>query len=80
MKAATITGGAGLLGSSLAVAMRQALPDVKVTAADNLRRRGSEFTLQRVIDAGVAFVHRDIRSPEDLAGLPACDVLLECSA
>lgn len=35
-----ITGGAGFVGSSLALAFRRAAPDVKITALDNLRRRG----------------------------------------
>ena len=74
-----ITGGAGFVGSNLA-AMFAATPAVSVIAFDNLRRRGSELALPRLREAGVAFVHGDIRNPEDLESLPAADLLIECSA
>jgi len=75
-----ITGGAGFLGSNLAVHLKQTLPGTEVIALDNLRRRGSEIILERLHAEGVRFVHGDVRCPEDLDDLPACDVLLECSA
>jgi len=75
-----ITGGAGFVGSSLAVRFRRAYPDLTVTAVDSLKRRGSELTLPRLRQHGVQFVHADIRCPEDLAGLPEFDLLLDCSA
>ena len=62
-----VTGGAGFVGSALALRARTAWPDAEVTALDNLRRRGSELNLARLRDAGVAFVHGDIRHPADLA-------------
>jgi CDP-paratose 2-epimerase len=74
-----ITGGAGFVGSNLA-AMFAATPGAAVIAFDNLRRRGSELALPRLRDAGVTFVHGDIRNPEDLESLPAADLLIECSA
>ena len=76
-----VTGGAGFVGSALALRARQAWPDATVTAVDNLRRRGSELNLPRLRAAGVAFVHGDIRNPADLAPLGRdLDLLLECSA
>ena len=76
-----VTGGAGFVGSTLALRARQAWPEASVTAFDNLRRRGSELNLPRLRDAGVAFVHGDIRNPADLAPLGRdLDLLLECSA
>ena len=80
MNTIVITGGAGFLGSSLAVHLRQAMPQAGIIALDNLRRRGSELILDRLHSADVHFVHGDIRNREDLEALPACDVLLECSA
>jgi CDP-paratose 2-epimerase len=76
-----ITGGAGFVGSTLAIRMRERLPDARIIVADNLKRRGSEFNLPRLGEHGIAFVHADVRNPEDLAfpGLPF-DLLLECSA
>ena len=75
-----ITGGAGFLGSNLAVHLNRAFPGTEVVALDNLRRRGSEIILERLDAEGVRFVHGDVRCLEDLDDLPGCDVLLECSA
>src|SRR5450631_3276913 len=76
-----VTGGAGFVGSSVALALRNAHPQTKVTAFDNLHRRGSELNLARLREAGVAFVHGDIRSLSDLTTLPeAPDLIVECSA
>ena len=76
-----VTGGAGFVGSNLAVGLKQAHPEVRVIAADNLRRRGSETNLARLRTGGVEFLHADIRSPEDLeTALPKIDLVLECSA
>lgn len=76
-----ITGGAGFIGSSLALALQERFPDCRVYAFDNLRRRGSELNLARLQAAGVRFVHGDVRSPEDLKALPEPpEVILECSA
>jgi CDP-paratose 2-epimerase len=76
-----ITGGAGFVGSNLAVWFKRHHPEARVVALDNLKRRGSELTLPRLREHGVEFIHGDIRNPEDLhlAGKPV-DLLLECSA
>ncbi len=75
-----ITGGAGFIGSSLALQLAERHPDWQITALDNLYRRGSELNLPRLKAAGVKFVHGDIRIQEDLAGLDEFDALVECSA
>ena len=43
----------------------QSSADLRVVALDNLRRRGSELQVPRLL-AGVEFVHGDVRNPEDL--------------
>ena len=75
-----ITGGAGFVGSNLAVALKRAHPDWNVTAFDNLYRRGSALNLPRLADAGVSFLEGDVRKPDDLASVPAPDAIVECSA
>ncbi len=75
-----VTGGAGFVGSNLAIAIRKRHSNVDVIAVDSLKRRGSELTLERLRAHGVAFIHGDIRAPEDLDGLPGFDLLLDCSA
>jgi CDP-paratose 2-epimerase len=74
-----ITGGAGFVGSNLALSFAKT-PGTAVIAFDNLHRRGSELALPRLREGGVSFVHGDIRSPEDFDSLPAADLMIECSA
>jgi CDP-paratose 2-epimerase len=74
-----ITGGAGFVGSNLAVMLAEAR-GWSITAFDNLHRRGSELALPRLRGLGIDFIHGDIRNPEDLAGVPGHDLLIECSA
>ena len=77
---ALITGGSGFVGSSLAIALRRSGLCQAVTALDNLHRRGSELNIERLAGAGVAFVHGDVRCPEDLQPFTGADLLVECSA
>ncbi|PIQ96138.1 MAG: 3-beta hydroxysteroid dehydrogenase [Nitrospinae bacterium CG11_big_fil_rev_8_21_14_0_20_56_8] len=75
-----VTGGAGFVGSHLAVSLKREFPRSGVWALDNLKRRGSEFNLPRLRESGVKFVHGDIRSEEDLDLAFDLDLILECSA
>ncbi|MBL8115500.1 MAG: NAD-dependent epimerase/dehydratase family protein, partial [Acidobacteria bacterium] len=75
-----VTGGAGFVGSSLALDLKRRHPGWDVTAFDNLKRRGSELGLSRLAQGGVSFVHGDVRVPSDLEAAGPCDVILECSA
>lgn len=75
-----ITGGAGFVGSTLAIGLKNKYPAYHIVALDNLRRRGSELNLPRLKEAGVAFVHADIRNPEDLSGFTQLDFIIDASA
>jgi CDP-paratose 2-epimerase len=75
-----ITGGAGFVGANVACGLAARHPDWELAALDNLHRRGSELNLARLREAGVKFVHGDVREPEDLLGIGELDALLECSA
>ena len=74
-----ITGGAGFVGSNIAVSFKEKYPSLKVIAMDNLKRRGSELNLLRLKEKGVDFIHGDIRNREDFPSIPF-DILIECSA
>ncbi len=74
-----ITGGAGFVGSNLAVSLARRHPDWEIVALDNLYRRGSALNLPRLGEAGVRFVRGDVRRPEDLEPLSVSS-LIECSA
>src|SRR6202050_2453874 len=76
-----VTGGAGFVGSSVALALKRSQPQTHVTAFDSLHRRGSELNLGRLREGGVGFTHGDIRSLADLTTLPEPpDLIVECSA
>ena len=53
-----ITGGAGFVGSNLAVSLATRHPEWEIVVLDNLYRRGSELNLPRLEEAGVEFVAR----------------------
>lgn len=75
-----VTGGAGFIGANVAIGFAARHPDWELAALDNLRRRGSELNLARLRQAGVSFVHADIRVRDDLVGLGSFDAIVECSA
>src|SRR6476469_3726400 len=75
-----ITGGAGFVGSNLALSFKRDRADATVIAFDNLKRRGSELALARLRAGGVEFMHGDVRSPGDLAQAGPADILIEASA
>ena len=75
-----VTGGAGFVGSTLALLLQRDVAGIDVTAFDNLRRRGSELALDRLRAGGVTFRHGDVRSADDLSDAGPFDILIECSA
>ncbi len=76
-----ITGGAGFVGSTMALGLAQRYPDWQITALDNLKRRGSELNLPHLKQAEIEFVHGDVRNKEDLdPSVLTPDLILECSA
>jgi CDP-paratose 2-epimerase len=75
-----ITGGAGFVGSNLAVSLASRHPDWEIVALDNLYRRGSELNLPRLEEAGVEFVKGDVREPGDMERFANLDAIVECSA
>ncbi|BBK30829.1 CDP-paratose 2-epimerase [Stella humosa] len=79
-KTILVTGGAGFVGSHLAILLKRDRPGARVLAFDNLKRRGSELALARLAAGGVEFVHGDVRQASDLADAGAFDLLVDCSA
>ncbi|MDP9188933.1 MAG: NAD-dependent epimerase/dehydratase family protein, partial [Actinomycetota bacterium] len=73
-----VTGGAGFVGANLCLAL--AAQGAEVVALDSLKRRGSELNLARLREAGVRFVHGDVRERGDLLGLEPVEAIVECSA
>ncbi len=75
-----ISGGAGFVGSSLGIFLREAFEGINITCIDNLKRRGSELNISRLNNNGISFCHGDIRNNEDFAELPGCDLFIDCAA
>lgn len=75
-----ITGGAGFVGSSLAIALKENYPSYEIFCLDNLRRKGSELNVARLTKQGISFIHADIRNKEDFDSLPVVDSVIEASA
>lgn len=80
-KKVLITGGAGFVGSSLAMGLKQLHPDWQIICLDNLRRRGSELNLPRFKAVGIEFTHGDVRSNDDLdPNVLNVELIIDCSA
>ena len=75
-----ITGGAGFVGSNLAIKLKEKYPGSEIIALDNLKRRGSELNLTRFKEKEIKFIHGDIRNKEDFEEIGKVDLILECSA
>lgn len=80
METILVTGGAGFVGSSLALLIKRGRANSRVIALDNLKRRGSELNLARLRSGGVEFRHGDIRNVEDLESAGDFSLMVECSA
>ena len=76
-----ILGGAGFVGSSLAIGLKELYPNWQITCLDNLKRRGSELNLSRFRLHQIEFIHGDIRSASDLdPQVLDVDTIIDCSA
>ncbi len=81
LKKILITGGAGFVGSNLAVKIKDKYPHYSIFCLDNLKRRGSELNLSRLAAHGIQFIHGDIRNKEDFYPLATgLDTVIEASA
>lgn len=75
-----ITGGAGFVGSSLCIKLKEKYPTYSIVAFDNLKRRGSELNLIDLKKNEIDFIHGDIRNKEDINAVGSFDLLIEASA
>ncbi|MCK5014847.1 MAG: NAD-dependent epimerase/dehydratase family protein [Candidatus Omnitrophica bacterium] len=75
-----IAGGAGFVGSNLALNLKQELKGCRIICFDNLIRAGSELNIPRLEDCGITFIKGDIRNLQQLLDLPKIDLIVECSA
>lgn len=74
-----ITGGAGFIGSNLAMHLRAHIPGAEIVCMDNLFRKGAELNVPRLEAAGVRFCRGDVGRIDEFPPGPF-DCLVECSA
>jgi CDP-paratose 2-epimerase len=74
-----ITGGAGFVGSNLALAAKANFSGAEIVCMDNLYRRGSELNVPRLEQSGARFHRGDVRDAHSFPPGPF-DFLIECSA
>src|SRR5262245_21661572 len=74
-----ITGGAGFVGSNLAISLKLNYPTAQLVCMDNLYRRGSELNLARLKKQGILFHYGDVRETDAFPNGPF-DFVVECSA
>lgn len=65
MQTILITGGAGFVGSNLAILLKEKYPAYTIICFDNLKRRGSELNLSKLRERDIQFIHGDIRDKSD---------------
>jgi CDP-paratose 2-epimerase len=75
-----ITGVCGFVGSTLAECLLERVEGIRLAGMDNLMRPGAETNRRRIERLGVEFIHGDLRSASDLAGLPACEWVIDAAA
>ena len=75
-----ISGICGFVGSSLARALREAMPGAEVSGFDNFSRPGSEINRLALKDCGVKVQHLDARAASDMSVLPDADWLIDAAA
>ncbi len=81
MKNILVTGGAGFVGSHLAISVKKRWKGAHVIALDNLSRRGSKLNIPRLKANGIQFVRGDVRRKADLNFKKLkISLLIECSA
>ena len=81
MSTILITGGAGFVGSNLAISIKRKYPGYTVLCFDNLKRRGSELNLSRLKLHEIEFIHGDIREKADFEQIQVpVDAVIEAAA
>lgn len=81
MQTILITGGAGFVGSNLALSIKLKYPKYNIICLDNLKRRGSELNLLRLKMHEIEFIHGDIRDKNDFDQVQVpVDCVIEAAA
>jgi CDP-paratose 2-epimerase len=77
---ALITGACGFVGATLANRLLKSRENLEIIGIDNLIRPGSEINRRKLQDAGLRFIHADIRNSSDINDLPKVDLIIDAAA
>ena len=75
-----ISGICGFVGSTLALALREAWQDAEIFGFDNFVRPGSELNRPALRRAGITVRHGELRSASDIDALPNADWVIDSLA
>jgi CDP-paratose 2-epimerase len=75
-----VTGGAGFVGSTIAIAWKREHGSDQVISLDSLSRSGSELSVERLNRGGVEFIQADARELNELDGIGRLDLVIDCAA
>lgn len=65
-----IAGGAGFVGSSLALYLNDNIKNSQIFVIDNLTRKGSKLNLVRLNNSGINFINADLSNTSSIKLLP----------
>ncbi|CAN5720962.1 hypothetical protein BH10BAC3_BH10BAC3_33850 [soil metagenome] len=74
-----IAGGAGFVGSNLAIAFKTVYPHYQVSIFDNVSRKGKALNIARLEAAGAMFRHANTRVASDLVMETRIDVIIDAA-
>ena len=75
-----IAGGAGFVGSSLAIYLQKRIKHIEIFAIDNLIRNGSSLNLERLEKNKINFIHGDLSDYSNFRNLPDAEFLIDAAA
>jgi len=75
-----IAGGAGFVGSSLAIYLQKRIRNSEIFIVDNLIRKGSKLNLKRIENNGIEFINADLSQPSSFKLLPKAEIFIDAAA
>lgn len=79
-KTILITGGAGFVGSTIAIHLAKKNKKYKIIVYDNLIRPGSRLNLARLKDHHITFIKGDVRNYKTLSKIKNIKTIIDCAA
>ena len=75
-----IAGGAGFVGSSVALFLNKNINNSKIYIVDNLIRKGSKLNLKRIENNEIEFINADLSKPSSFRLLPKAKIFIDAAA